>query len=242
MKRSIVAHRGWSGRAPENTMAAFQMAMTDPRIDWIELDVQMSRDGVPVVIHDFKLKRTTGVSGRVKDYTYQELARMDNGSWFAKKFSGERIPSLEQVLIESRGRMKLNIELKTAVDLYPGLEQAVLDLVRSAGMAEQVVLTSFDHDAIKRAHELDPGIPTGLIISGFPMMVKEQLRFTGAGFLSMDYHYLSAAFVREMIESGFDVMAWTVNEEEAIRQMLALHPQLMMCTNFPERVVPLVQS
>src|SRR5690554_7738935 len=112
-KSIVVAHRGWSGAAPENTMAAFRLAMLDLRISWIELDVQLSKDGVPVVIHDYKLRRTTGALGAVKDYTYEQLSKLDNGSWFSPEFSSERIPTLEQVLKEAKGRIHLNIELKT---------------------------------------------------------------------------------------------------------------------------------
>jgi len=236
MDREIVAHRGWSGKAPENTMAAFELAASDPRIGWIELDVQLSKDGVPVVIHDFTLKRTTGAAGRVKDYTFAELEKLDCGSWFSKNFAGERIPSLEQVLLAMKDQVKLNIELKTAIDLYPGLEKTVTDLIRSYSWTNNVVLTSFDHYAVQRARIIDPSIHTGLILSGLPMMVKEQLRFTGASMLSMDYRFLSAAFVHDILASGIDLMAWTVNDPEAIRSMLAMDEGLMICTNYPERV------
>lgn len=219
-------------------MAAFELAATDPRITWLELDVQLSKDSVPVVIHDFTLKRTTGNSGKVKDYTYRELAEMDNGSWFSKQYAGERIPSLEQVLLAMKGRLKLNIELKTAIGLYSGMERIVTAMIRDHGMTDDVVLTSFDHYAAQRARSADPGIRAGLIFTGLPMMIREQLRFCGADFLSMDYRYLSKAFVQDMVAYGIDVMAWTVNDPKAIAQVITYHPDLMICTNYPERVFP----
>jgi len=99
-----VAHRGWSGRAPENTLAAFRLATSIPQVHWIELDVHLSRDKVPVVIHDPTLKRTTGIKGRVSAYTAKQLGAMDAGSWFSPKFAQEGIPTLDQVLELVAGR------------------------------------------------------------------------------------------------------------------------------------------
>lgn len=234
--RIVAAHRGWSGRAPENTLAAFRLVLGDPRIRWVEFDVQLSKDGVPVVIHDFTLKRTTGRPGNVRDYTWKELSQMDAGSWFDPKFKDERIPSLEQVLELLGGKVNMNIELKTAIGLYPGLEPAVTGLIRQFGLADEVVLTSFDHYSVMRARSAAPEIRGGLIMTGLPTLVWEQMRFAGADFLSMDYRFVSPSFVREMIGSGVQMMAWTVNDASAIRKVAAMHPDLMICSNYPDRV------
>lgn len=219
-------------------MAAFRMAASDARIGWIELDVQLSKDHVPVVIHDFTLNRTTGVQGKVRDYTSEQLAALDNGSWFSAEFAGERIPTLEQVLIEMKGRVKLNIELKTAVKLYPGLERAVFKLLRTYDWLGDVVITSFDHYALQLARLLEPEARTGLIVTGSPMMLRAQLRFAGASFLSMHYRSLNAQIVHEMIDyAGVDVMAWTVNDPAVIQRTCQLHPRLMLCTNYPDRAL-----
>jgi len=235
---AIVAHRGWSGRAPENSMAAFRLAAEDPHIEWIELDVQMSKDGVPVVIHDFTLKRTAGRPGSVKDYTFSELSEMDIGEKFSGNFRGERIPSLERVLSEFAGKVKFNIELKTAIGLYPGLELAVAELVGKYGLQREAVITSFDHYAVQRVRAAAPDIRAGLIVSGLPVLLKEQMRFAGADFLSLEYRYASEALVRELIAAGCGVMVWTVDDAETVARMVRLHPQLMICTNYPERVFP----
>src|SRR5690554_6773833 len=225
-KRIIVSHRGWSGAAPENTMAAFRLAIADPRIAWMELDVQLSKDGITVVIHDYKLWRTTGASKTVKDYTFEQLARLDNGSWFSEEFSNERIPSLEQVLKEACGHIQLNIELKTNNNLYPGLEQAVIKLIQAYSMEADVVITSFDTRALQSMKKLAPSLRTGLITSIVPFTIRDQLRILGADLLSMDYRIVEPDFVKSMIELGFNVMVWTVNERRAIEQMLAIHPAL----------------
>lgn len=126
MNNPCVAHRGYSSLAPENTMAAFELAMEQAQVQWIELDVQLSRDGYPVVIHDYRLERTTNGKGFVKDMTLHELKQLDAGSWKSKKYAGERIPTLAEVLERIRGRVKLNIELKTTGDMYPHMPAAVL--------------------------------------------------------------------------------------------------------------------
>ncbi|MEX1029890.1 MAG: glycerophosphodiester phosphodiesterase family protein [Paenibacillaceae bacterium] len=234
-KRIIVAHRGWSGLAPENSMAAFRLAIADPRISWIELDVQLSKDGIPVVIHDYKLRRTTSASGDVKDYTAEQLSQLDNGSWFSLDFHNERIPTLEQVLKEIQGRVKLNIELKTKDQLYPGLEQAVINLVQAYSLEDDVVITSFDTGALLKTKRLAPSIRTGLITSDVPITIKDQLRVLGADLLSVDYRIVDPKFVRSMMESGYDVMVWTVNEPQTIMRLVSLNPTLWICSNYPDR-------
>ncbi len=216
-------------------MAAFRLAMADPRISWIELDVQLSKDGVPVVIHDYKLRRTTGVPGAVKDYSFEQLSKLDNGSWFSPEFHNERIPSLEQVLKETKGRIKLNIELKTKDDLYPGLEQAVINLLKAYSMEEDVVITSFNMLALKTTKRLAPAIRTGLIVSMVPITIEDQLRLLGADLLSVDYRIIEPALITRMMESGFDVMVWTVNESQAVKQIVSLYPTIWICTNYPDR-------
>ena len=114
---------GFSGKAPENTRAAIQMAMDEPFVHWMEIDVQLTQDGVPVVIHDYSVDRTTTGKGKVKDLTWQQIRRMDAGEWKGRQFRGEQVPSLDEVLQLVKGRLKLNIELKTSGDMYPGLEK-----------------------------------------------------------------------------------------------------------------------
>jgi glycerophosphoryl diester phosphodiesterase len=234
-QRMIVAHRGWSSLAPENTMAAFRLAAADPRIQWIELDVQLSKDGIPVVIHDYKLRRTTGAAGTVKEYTYEQLSTLDNGSWFSPQFHQERIPSLDQVLKEVQGLVKLNIELKTKDQLYPGLEQAVIQLVQRYAMEADVVITSFDTDALLTTKRLAPAIRTGLITSHLPTTIEDQLIILGADLLSVDYRIIDPSFVRHMIESGYDVMVWTVNDPQVIKRLIDVSPSIWICSNYPER-------
>ncbi|MFB5673331.1 glycerophosphodiester phosphodiesterase [Paenibacillus terreus] len=234
MHNLCVAHRGSSHAAPENTLAAFKQAMAFPFVKWIELDVQLSRDGVPVVIHDFRLERTTNGSGLVKDRSWDELRRLDAGSWKSPRYRGEPIPSLAEVLDLCRGKVRLNIELKTSGDMYPGLESAVLRQIVARGMEQEIVLTSFDQQALRKVKELMPEVCTGLITDIRPADLSGRLSALGCSFLSMAYPKIDARLMAEMSEQGITVMAWTVDQVGIIRSLASLHPDLMICTNRPE--------
>lgn len=234
-----MAHRGWSGKAPENTMKAIELALAEPAIGAIEVDVQLSRDGVPVLFHDFSLERTTNGSGRVQDLTLAELRELDAGSWFDERFAGEPIPTLEEVLAAVKGRCTLNIELKTAADMHPGLAERVLTLLDRHGMKQDVYLTSFDHELIRQVRQLDTDVKTGLIVYGRPIVILEQLRQAGADVLSMSYPFLTRELACEAINEGVGVIAWTVDDPDAIRRIMEWHPQVQICTNHPDRMLAL---
>lgn len=235
MNHLCVAHRGFSGIAPENTMAAFRLALEQPYVHWIELDVQLSKDGVPVVIHDFTLERTTNGTGRIKNLDWKELQQLDAGSWKNAQYRGEKIPSLAQVLDICRGRVSLNIELKTAGDMYPGLEKAVLREILMRDMHDQVVLTSFERAALRRTKELAAEIRTGLIIDARPDDLAKQLENLQCSFLSMGYPRLDRKLMKNLTGRGITVMAWTVDDHRIMRRLSSLHPELMICTNWPDR-------
>jgi len=236
------AHRGWSSRAPENTLAAIKLVLQEPAIKGIEIDVQLSKDGIPVVIHDLTLERTTNSNGFVKDYNYEELAKLDAGSWFSPEFAGEKMPTLEEVLALVGGKVLLNIELKTAWDFYPGLEEKVVRLVKKYNLERQVFFTSFDHQLIKKIKYLNTGIKTGLIMWGKPILLEEQLQEAGATVLSIGYQSLTANFITQMINKGFFIITWTVDEPELIKMIANLDPRIHICTNYPERVLQFRQN
>lgn len=231
-----MAHRGWSGKAPENTMTAIRLALAEPAIKAMEIDVQLTRDGVPVLIHDFTLERTTNGCGLVMDHTLAELRELDAGSWFGDKFAGERIPTLEEVLIAVKGRSMLNIELKATSDMYPGIAEKVLALVEKLGMKQEVCLTSFDHDLIRHVRTLDQEVQTGLIVYGRPVLMLEQMEAAGATILSMGYPFLTRELTAAAIEKGYKVIAWTLDDPKHIREVISWHPQVQICTNHPDRM------
>lgn len=237
-----MAHRGFSGLAPENTLSAFQMALDSDVVDSIELDVQLSKDGVPVIIHDFTVKRTTNGSGFVKNKTLKELRRLDAGSWFSKDFKGEKIPTLEEVLILCKGKIKLNIELKTANGFYDGYEKTIVDLIKRYDMESEVSITSFDHEVIRNMKTIPTRIKTGLIVDGNPVLLEEQLKECGASILSIKYHYISETLVKRMDALGIEIVAWTVNSEYGLNRLHNAFPHIQLCTNFPDKFKEMISE
>lgn len=234
MNNLCVAHRGFSSIAPENTMAAFHMAMERPEVQWIELDVQLSRDGVPVVIHDFTLERTTNGKGWVKDTDWSALKMLDAGSWKGKNYTGERIPSLSEVLDRLCGRVRLNIELKTQGDMYPGLPAAVIYEIRKRHMQNDVVITSFEPSALVEVKKLAPELQTGLIIDAKPEDLLTVLKQMHCSFLSLGYTNVDKTLMHQMNTAGIRVMAWTVDDKANMRKLAATDPDVMICTNRPD--------
>ncbi|WP_443075891.1 glycerophosphodiester phosphodiesterase [Streptomyces sp. TRM 70351] len=171
-----VAHRGASAYAPENTLAAADKAR-ELGIDWVENDVQRTRDGVLVVLHDDSLKRTTDVEEvfpdrspwKVADFTAAEIARLDAGSWFGEQYTGERVPTLARFLDRmTANHQKLLLEIKKP-ELYPGIEQDVLTELGERGwltpghLSARLVVQSFDAGSLRRVHDLEPAVRTGFL-------------------------------------------------------------------------------
>lgn len=221
----VIGHRGASAYYPENTMAAFRAAHK-MGAEMIELDILLSKDGVPVVIHDETLKRTTNGSGKVPDYTLAELKQLDAGSWFSKEFAGEKIPSLEEVLKFARGTISLNIEIKTeaVTDLAAGgIEEKSLELVKEYGMEEYVLFSSFDYRAIKHLRELDKNIATALLYE------RRQSKQKPPELLSSEYQtqafncskkQLSGKWMKALKESGIPVLVYTVNKDKEMKKLI----------------------
>lgn len=235
MRNPCVAHRGWSGRAPENTMAAIRMALEAPDVDWIEIDVQLSKDAVPVVIHDYTLRRTTNGRGEVRHWTAAELASLDAGSWFAPSYKGESIPTLDDVLKEARGRCKLNIELKTDGIRYPFIEEIVLETAEKHGMLNEALFTSFHAGTLHRVRSLSKTVRTGLILDAWRSTLVQELKGLGCDFLSIGYSRLNKDRLALLRSAGIETMAWTANDKKSIRKLAAMDPSLLICTNYPDR-------
>jgi glycerophosphoryl diester phosphodiesterase len=210
-KPLIFAHRGASAEAPENTRAAFRRALA-LGVDGIELDVQITRDGVPVVFHDFTLRRLTGAPGRLTARTARELA--------ALRVAGtEPIPSLAEVLDLTRGRAVVQIELKRGAAVAP-----VLRAIRRTRAAEWVVLASFEPGLVRAAARLAPGIPRMLISEGrhSPAALVRQLGACGAMGLSVAAQAVSGPDVPRYFHArGLAIWCWTVNDAAAARRLAA---------------------
>lgn len=159
----IIGHRGLPHKAPENTLSSFDAAVRHGA-DGLETDVQMTRDGVLVLIHDETVDRTTNGHGLVAEHTLQELRCLDAGSWFDPAFKGEKIPTLDEFLEFVAGRdLLLDIEIKSGVILYPGIEQKLIEALHRHGLASRTIISSFNHYALVTCKEIDPSIKTGII-------------------------------------------------------------------------------
>jgi glycerophosphoryl diester phosphodiesterase len=164
-KPMVIAHRGFSGKAPENTFAAFIKAL-DLGVDMIELDVQLSRDSHVVVIHDEKVDRTTDGSGKVSDKMLKELKELDAGSWFSAAFAGERIPTLREALELITSKAYVNIEIKTNKVIRKAdseIADRALDLVEQMQLLDRVLFSSFNHKLVGYIKKKNPAVHTGVI-------------------------------------------------------------------------------
>lgn len=218
---AVIAHRGFSGEYPENTLVSFQKAI-ELGVDYVELDVHFSQDRQLVVIHDALLNRTTNGQGAVADQTLAQLQQLDAGSWFAPEFAAETLPTLGQVLALASGKTKLLIELKTDQNNLPyeGLAQAVADTLRRFGVAEWCVVQSFEPSYLSEFAQIAPELKRHQLILGelWPLPIIRDSHWRGgrlaqysAQAVNPFYRTLSAERVNRMHKHGFQVFTYTVN-------------------------------
>lgn len=210
-----IAHRGWAGQAPENTRAAFGSALEGPLAclaDGMECDLQLSRDGRVVVMHDISLGRTSYGAGFVGEHTWKELSSFDIGSFFGPEFAGERIMLFRELLGMVDGRKFLCLELKNPGNIFPDMLDRVLEDLhgypRSEFMAE-----SFNHPMMKDLHERDASIQTGLIFHDEVNMLPQQCSFAGCRWASLAWTMADPGLLSSLMSRGVSVVYWTVNEE-----------------------------
>lgn len=213
----VTAHRGSSMDAPENTLEAVEIAI-EQMADYAEIDVQLSADGVVILMHDSSLKRVARVNRRVSSMTWDELQQVDVGSWFSKEFEETRIPSLEQVMEASKGRINLNIELKN-IGPDTKLASQVVQLIEDFEMEEQCVITSTRLGYLKFVKELNPHIRTGYIVSA---AYGDYYSGDEIDFISLRASFVTPRLVEAVHELGKGVHAWTVNSKSELERMRML--------------------
>lgn len=217
----LIGHRGAAICAPENTLISFEMAL-EMGCKGIELDVQMTKDGEFVVIHDYSVDRTTNGSGYVSELTYKEIRQLDAGSWFGLEFAGQKIPSLEEVLNIMPPDALVNIELKKELHEENHMEGKLVQLLRRSNAIENVVVSSFDHMSIKKVKELDPEVKTGLLLYSnlldvFSYLEQHQLDVYS---IHQTEEFITDKFVQEAHDRGYKVYAYTVNAVRAFKKCL----------------------
>ncbi|RLL41122.1 glycerophosphodiester phosphodiesterase [Oceanobacillus piezotolerans] len=235
-----VAHRGASGHAPENTMSAFHKGV-EMKADYIEIDVQMTKDGELVVIHDTTVDRTTNGTGDVGDLTFEEIRELDAGSWFGEGYAGEKVPTFEEILDTFRGKVGILIELK-APELYPGIEEKVADALTERNMErpnnDKIIIQSFNHESMKISKELLPSIPHGVLAGmSWADVTEEQLAefATYADYFNPNMNIVTHELVSNVHEAGMKIFAYTSRTQEQADRLFQLNVDGIV-SDFPEHV------
>lgn len=236
----IWAHRGASAYAPENTLPAFQLAI-DQGAQAIELDLQRTADDVLVVVHDETIDRTSNGFGKVADLTLEDLRRCD----FSNGFIGHRnvrIPTLAEVLdfIAPTG-VRLNVELKNSVVLYPGLELQAAAMVADAGLTDRVLFSSFNHPSLANLRDVVPPSQIGVLYNDGLYNPWQYARWIGAGALHPNWRALRQPdYVWLAHEAGVKVHVWTIDEEKDVAHAIDIGVDALV-TNFPDRAKRVVR-
>jgi len=233
----VIAHRGFSGAAPENTIAAVRAAI-EIQADMAEIDVTLTADGHIVVIHDETLDRTTNGSGKVSDFSRAELQLLDAGAWFAPTFAGERIPSLDAVLDEIEDRILLNVEIKSeAVDR--GVVPKVASSIRKRGMIDQVVVSSFSPTALQQMHSVAPEIRTAVLYNTTFHKGQDSVEIVtdlGASVFNIKRQRLTGKMMRRCREHDIPVGIYTVNKPARMRRLVKKGVNAIF-TDHPDRLI-----
>ncbi|MEM2842428.1 MAG: glycerophosphodiester phosphodiesterase family protein [Candidatus Bathyarchaeia archaeon] len=241
-EKIVIAHRGASGYAPENTLISFLKAI-ELKADAVECDVHLSKDGVPIVIHDEKLNRTTDGKGYVKDYSLKELKSLNAGykTRFFDKFKGEKIPTLREVLEVCRNKIGVVIEVKNGPFFYKGIEDKIVNLIKELDVGEQVIISAFDHSTIKRIKNLNKDLVTAVIFSGCPVKPTLDCLLAYANGLHFEWCYLKPSVIEEVEKDDLFINVWTVNNEENIRKMFLMNVNGVI-TDYPDLGVKVKQE
>lgn len=240
-----IAHQGASAAAPSNTLAAFRRA-AELGADGIELDVHLSADGVPVVIHDFTVDRTTDGTGRVADLTLAALKELDAGSWFDPAYAGEQIPTLREVFETVGPHLLINVELKALPVSRDGLERAVVELVEAHHLADRVLLSSFNPFAIRQVRRASPHLPIGLLYAATPLfrltrVLAGLMRSLRPEAMHPQWSVVDPATVHRVHARGQRLIAWTVDEPHSMQQ-LARWGVDGIITNRPDRLLEVLEA
>ncbi len=219
----FIAHRGVSALAPENTMAAFRL-VPQSGTKWFEFDVHLTSDGVPVVIHDDRLERTTDGKGKVADMMWADMQKLDAGSWFDKKFKGERVPHLAEVL-----HFALTCDLRPVIEIKPcpGRAQAttMVTLIEAAKIwpheHTSPLIVSFDPEVLGIASRLQPHWPRGLSFEKWHEDWRQRAAKVHAAVVSMDTGILTRERMQSMVRYGMALLVYTVNDPARARELLS---------------------
>lgn len=230
-----MAHRGDRSLAPENTLAAFSLAL-DEGVDAIEMDIRLSKDGRIIVIHDERVDRTTDGTGLVEEMTLEEIKGLDAGSWFDPRFAGERIPTLEEALSLIRGRAGIQLEIKGSA---PGLAEGALEMLQAMQMTDDVIIISFAEENLQRVKEIAPQQYL-LLLSSKPDAIDRCLALGCEG-ISITLAMADEGFIAAAHAAGLTVTVWNANEEADVKRMLDLGADFI-ASDYPSLLVETIRQ
>ncbi|MCY6370798.1 glycerophosphodiester phosphodiesterase [Clostridium ganghwense] len=232
-----IAHRGFSGVFPENTMIAFKKAI-EVGCDGIETDVQLTKDDILVLCHDEKIDRTTEGIGLICEYTYKELCQLDAGIKKGQEFKGERIPRLDELLDYVKDKnILINLELKNSIIYYEYLEEKVLKEIYKYKLCDNVIISSFNHHSIKKCRELDKNVKVGVLCGSnlyHPERYAKSLEFE-INAIHPSFNCLNAEVVQAAHTSNFKVNTYTVNQKKEFKRMCKIGVDGII-TNYPNKL------
>ena len=228
----IFAHRGYSGKYPENTMIAFKKAL-ECEVDGIELDVQLTKDGEVVIIHDETIDRTTTGKGFVVDYTYEELERSD-ASFKFKDLGFNKIPTLREYFqLVKDYDIVTNVELKTGINEYLGIEEKVWELIKEYNLEEKVIISSFNHFSVMRMKKIAPQLKYGFLSEDWIIDAGKYTHSYGVQCYHPRFNNLVPDVIKELKKYNLEINTWTVNLEEDMRYLYSNNIDVII-TNYPE--------
>ncbi len=229
------AHRGFSGKYPENTMLAFIKAY-EAGADGVELDVQCTADGEVVIIHDEKVDRTTNGTGNVRDYSLQDLRKLDASYIYTGKMGVNPIPTFEEYCKWAVDKdLVTNIELKTGVYEYPGIEEKVWNLIQKYNLQDKVLISSFNHFSILRMKKIAPNLKYGLLSETWLIDAGKYTADLGIECYHPSYHNLVDSVIDEIKSHGIEINAYTVNERDEVKRLLDKGIDCVI-GNFPDMI------
>ena len=235
----VIAHRGASGNAPENTLAAFRKAVA-LGATFIETDLQLSRDARFVAIHDATVNRTTNGQGAVHDMTLADLRKLDAGSWFGSEFAGERIPTLEEILeFSKKNDVVFYLEIKPGASW--GGEHALVGALRESGEIPRAVVISFDATIVLNLRKIEPTLMTGLLYDGQIENPLDKAVEIGARQVAVRGDLVTPALIAQAKKKDLQVVCWTVNHPAHMRMLAAAGVDGIM-SDYPDRLVAAVRK
>lgn len=233
----VIAHRGFSSRAPENTLVAIREAIAIGA-DMVEIDVTLSSDGEIVVIHDETLDRTTNGSGPVSQHSLADLKKLDAGSWFDPWFENERIPTLSEVLTAVNGKILVNIEIKSEA-VEQGIAAKVIETIRRSAMNHQVVISSFSPTALQQVHSQAPNLLTAVLYNSKIHQGLDAVDIAasvGASVFNIKRQRLTATMSERCSEHRIPIGIYTVNKKRHMRRMIKKRVGAIF-TDHPDRLI-----